>query len=270
MDADAGNEAPAYTLPFLPASLPLFRTRERPVRVRARDGQAVDKTRRFVHSIAGLGPGRPILGPGAPLRVARVPFFGAPAVSRSTVHVTFPTLTRVLVVALVALLSASAEAQTRTLPGGRRAEARLAQGTASFYAASLHGRRTASGERYDRHALTAAHRTLPFGTRLRVTNTRNGRSVVVRINDRGPFHGGRVLDLSNAAAAAIGMTRSGTARITYEVLGRGESAEATPRARRRSAPEATPVAPAVEPTPVEAPRPPLADAVTPEPSAVQI
>ena len=129
-----------------------------------------------------------------------------------------------LVLALVALLAASdAEAQTRTLPGGRRAEARLSHGTASFYAASLHGRPTASGERYDRHALTAAHRTLRFGTRVRVTNTRNGRSVIVRINDRGPFHGGRVLDLSNAAADAIGMTRSGTARITYEVLGRGDT-----------------------------------------------
>lgn len=153
-----------------------------------------------------------------------------------------------LVVALVALATTAAEAQTarpaeagRTLPGGRRAEARLAHGVASYYAASLHGRPTASGERYDRAALTAAHRTLRFGTRVRVTNTRNGRSVVVRINDRGPFHGGRVLDLSNAAASAIGMTQSGTARIAYEVLGRGDvTAEAAPRS---SAPTETPAPP---------------------------
>ncbi len=131
----------------------------------------------------------------------------------------FSATARLLVVALAALLLSTApEAQTRTLPGGRRAEARLEAGTASYYAASLHGRRTASGERYDRHALTAAHRTLPFGTRLRVTNQRNGRTVIVRVNDRGPFHRSRVIDLSGAAADALGMRGAGTARITYEVL----------------------------------------------------
>lgn len=121
-----------------------------------------------------------------------------------------------LLIALVGL-SLPAQAQ-RVTPGGRRAEARLDRGTASYYAASLHGRRTASGERYDRHALTAAHRTLPFGTRLRVTNERNGRTVLVRVNDRGPFHRSRVLDLSGAAADALGMRGAGTARITFEVV----------------------------------------------------
>jgi rare lipoprotein A len=89
-------------------------------------------------------------------------------------------------------------------------------GGASWYA--LHSR-TASGERMNPGRLTAAHRSLRFGTKLRVTNSRNGRAVVVRINDRGPFIRGRILDLSRAAANSIGMTRSGTARVCYEVLG---------------------------------------------------
>ena len=84
--------------------------------------------------------------------------------------------------------------------------------TASWYGPGFHGRRTANGETFNTHALTAAHRTLPFGTRVKVTNVGNGRSVVVRINDRGPFVHGRVIDLSQAAARVIGM--SGTARIT--------------------------------------------------------
>jgi peptidoglycan lytic transglycosylase len=84
----------------------------------------------------------------------------------------------------------------------------------------LAGRRTASGERFDPAALTAAHRELPFGTRLRVTNLDNGRSVTVRINDRGPFAQGRILDLSFAAARELGMLRSGVARVRIEVLGR--------------------------------------------------
>ena len=91
-------------------------------------------------------------------------------------------------------------------------------GRASFYAQRFAGRRTASGERYRPHRLTAAHRTLRFGSRVRVTNLRNQRSVVVRINDRGPFHRHRVIDLSRAAAERIGMVRSGTARVRLEVL----------------------------------------------------
>ena len=92
------------------------------------------------------------------------------------------------------------------------------QGQASFYADRYHGRRTASGERYDRGALTAAHRTLPFGTRVRVTHQGNGRETVVRINDRGPFVRGRVIDLSRRAAEELDMMRSGTApvRLTPE------------------------------------------------------
>ncbi len=120
----------------------------------------------------------------------------------------------------MAALAVPAAAQTVT-PGGRRAEAR--RGVASFYAASLHGNRTASGARYDRSAYTAAHRTLPFGTVLRVTNERNSRVVYVRVNDRGPFHRARVLDLSGAAADALRMRGAGTARITFEIVPRDEA-----------------------------------------------
>lgn len=92
-------------------------------------------------------------------------------------------------------------------------------GTASWYGGKFHGRRTANGETYNQHALTAAHRYLPFGTEVVVTNQNNGRSVVVRINDRGPFSGGRIIDLSRQAANQIGMVNAGTARVTVEVIG---------------------------------------------------
>ncbi|MBW4556960.1 MAG: septal ring lytic transglycosylase RlpA family protein [Trichormus sp. ATA11-4-KO1] len=94
------------------------------------------------------------------------------------------------------------------------------QGIASFYGRDFAGRPTATGERFNPEAMTAAHRSLPFGTRVRVTNTRNGRSVVVRINDRGPFIRGRVIDLSTGAARSIGMISSGVAPVKIEVLGR--------------------------------------------------
>lgn len=86
-------------------------------------------------------------------------------------------------------------------------------GMASWYGPKFHGRRTANGERYDMHALTAAHPTLPFGTRLAVRNPRTGQQVVVRINDRGPYKGHRILDLSFAAATAVGVVRPGTAIV---------------------------------------------------------
>jgi rare lipoprotein A len=89
---------------------------------------------------------------------------------------------------------------------------------ASYYGQAFAGRRTASGERFNPGAMTAAHRTLPFGTRVRVTHARTGRSVVVRINDRGPHVKGRAIDLSSGAAKAIGM--GGTANVRIEVVGR--------------------------------------------------
>jgi rare lipoprotein A len=89
---------------------------------------------------------------------------------------------------------------------------------ASWYGPGFHGRRSASGERYNQNELTAAHRTLPFGTNVQVTNLNNGRSVVVRINDRGPFARGRVIDLSAAAARVLGMVQSGVAPVHLEIL----------------------------------------------------
>ncbi|MCQ0989369.1 septal ring lytic transglycosylase RlpA family protein [Jiella marina] len=93
-----------------------------------------------------------------------------------------------------------------------------ASGNASYYGKRFHGRTTANGERFNMNAMTAAHKTLPFGTKVRVTNSRNGKSVVVRINDRGPYHGGRVIDLSRAAASRIGMIHSGTAPVKIDIL----------------------------------------------------
>lgn len=87
------------------------------------------------------------------------------------------------------------------------------QGQASYYADRYHGRRTASGETYDRNALTAAHRSLPFGTRVRVTRLDNGRDTVVRINDRGPFVRGRVIDLSRRAAEELDMFGPGVVDV---------------------------------------------------------
>jgi rare lipoprotein A len=93
------------------------------------------------------------------------------------------------------------------------------RGMASWYGPGFHGNRSASGEIFNQNAMTAAHRNLPFGTQVRVTNLNTGIAVVVRINDRGPFSRGRVIDLSAAAARAIGMIGSGVAPVTVEVLG---------------------------------------------------
>lgn len=94
----------------------------------------------------------------------------------------------------------------------------LGTGVASYYGRRFHGRQTASGERFDMHGLTAAHRTLPFGSKVRVTNPRTGKSVVVRINDRGPFSGKRAIDLSRAAAEEIGLIRAGHGSVELELL----------------------------------------------------
>ena len=94
----------------------------------------------------------------------------------------------------------------------------LIKGKASFYGSEFNGRKTANGEIYDETALTAAHRTLPFGTVLRVTNLRNGLSVIVRINDRGPFHPDRVIDLSKNAAEEIDLITYGVTDIEAEIL----------------------------------------------------
>jgi rare lipoprotein A len=94
----------------------------------------------------------------------------------------------------------------------------IAEGNASFYGARFHGRRTASGATFNKHAMTAAHPNLPFGTRVRVTHIGNGRSVIVTINDRGPFVKSRIIDVSRAAAEQLGMVQQGVARVRLEQL----------------------------------------------------
>ncbi len=91
-------------------------------------------------------------------------------------------------------------------------------GQASYYADAFHGKLTASGEIFDMNKLTAAHKTLPFGTILNVKNLKNGRSVMVKINDRGPFSGSRVLDLSKAAAQALDMIRDGVIEVEITIM----------------------------------------------------
>lgn len=101
------------------------------------------------------------------------------------------------------------------------------EGVASWYGHPYHGRKAANGERYDMEKMTAAHRTLPFGTVVAVENRENGKKVQVRITDRGPFVDGRVIDLSRAAAEAIGMIGPGTARVKLRVEGYGPAREET-------------------------------------------
>ncbi|MFV3411415.1 septal ring lytic transglycosylase RlpA family protein [Pseudomonas nitroreducens] len=122
--------------------------------------------------------------------------------------------------ALVGCLALLAGCSTTSYDSGTEVSGRgyRAEGTASYYGKAHHGKRTASGERFNQNALTAAHRTLPFGTRVRVTNLDNDRSVVVRINDRGPFGRGRIIDVSKAAAEQLNMLRTGTARVRLEGL----------------------------------------------------
>jgi rare lipoprotein A len=91
-------------------------------------------------------------------------------------------------------------------------------GKASWYGGRFHGRKTASGERFNKHGYTGAHRKLPFGTIIRVTNLRNGKEVYIKVNDRGPFVKGRMLDISRAAAEAIGSINRGVMRVKVEVI----------------------------------------------------
>ena len=93
------------------------------------------------------------------------------------------------------------------------------EGIASWYGSDFHGKRTANGERYDMYSMTAAHKLLPFNTQVKVTNLQNGRSIVVRINDRGPFVANRVIDLTHTGASQIGMIGPGTARVRVETVG---------------------------------------------------
>lgn len=95
---------------------------------------------------------------------------------------------------------------------------KTAKGGASFYADKFHGRTTANGEKYDKNKYTAAHRKLPFGTMLKVTNLANGKSVIVRVNDRGPFVKNRIIDLSRRAAQELDFIRQGVAKVKIEII----------------------------------------------------
>ena len=111
--------------------------------------------------------------------------------------------------------------KTSTGPEGRKkkpAAKHNHSGTASWYGPGFHGKKTASGEIYDQNKLTAAHKTLPLGSKARVTNLDNGSAVEVEINDRGPFIEGRIIDLSRAAARALGFVKSGTAPVRVELI----------------------------------------------------
>lgn len=100
----------------------------------------------------------------------------------------------------------------------RVATAASETGLAAVYNTKLNGHKTASGERYDKNQLTTAHKTLPFGTQVKVTRVDDGKSVVVRVNDRGPFHAGRVVDISSAAAKAIGLGGNRMTEVTVDVV----------------------------------------------------
>jgi rare lipoprotein A len=119
------------------------------------------------------------------------------------------------VIAAAIIAGAGCRAKTDYFP-----ETHTQTGVASWYGGEFHGRLTSSREVYDMNDLTAAHKTLPLGTQVAVTNLKNGQSVVVRINDRGPFAKNRLIDLSYAAARAIGLIGPGTAPVRIEVLGR--------------------------------------------------
>lgn len=100
---------------------------------------------------------------------------------------------------------------------------RPAEGLASWYGSNFHGRMTANGEIFDRDSIAAAHTTMPLPSYARVTNMQNGHSMIVRVNDRGPFHGNRVIDVSEKAASALGFHRQGTARVRVEYVGRAST-----------------------------------------------
>jgi rare lipoprotein A len=119
-------------------------------------------------------------------------------------------LLTLFIVAILISLPVSASARVK--------QGQTQRGVASYYHDSLHGRKTASGEVYNKRISSAAHKSLPLGTKVRVTKVSNGKSIVVRINDRGPFVRGRIIDLSRRAANDLGIIHSGVARVKVEVL----------------------------------------------------
>ncbi|MCQ2228884.1 MAG: septal ring lytic transglycosylase RlpA family protein [Bacteroidales bacterium] len=113
--------------------------------------------------------------------------------------------------------SASSSVSSKSSTGGLKVGA-VTTGQASYYSDKLHGNTTANGEKYDKRAMTCAHKTYPFGTMLKVTNTTNGKSVTLRVNDRGPFKAGRIVDVSGAAAEKLDMKTAGVVNVKVEIV----------------------------------------------------
>lgn len=130
---------------------------------------------------------------------------------------------RIRLIALLAVLAFTACATSAQESGRSGTQTALYSqvGVASWYGGKFHGRKTASGQVYDMNRMTAAHRTLPFGTKVEVTNLRNGRSVVVTINDRGPFIKGRIIDVSRRAAGKLGFRNQGVAKVRVRAVPTG-------------------------------------------------
>ncbi len=128
-------------------------------------------------------------------------------------HITVKTVLALLLLAAISGCSIAPQ-----IGSGGKWVGHKETGKASYYADKFQGRKTANGEIYKAGKKTAAHRTLPFGSQVKVTNVRNGKSVVVRINDRGPFVRGRIIDLSRSAFSSIGSTRDGLLNVRIEVV----------------------------------------------------
>ena len=137
---------------------------------------------------------------------------------------------------------------TTLVPASLRAQ-QVQEGMASYYNDKFHGRKTASGEPYDKTRFTTAHRTLPFGTILRVTNLSNGRTVNVKVNDRGPHKPERIVDLSRAAAEQIDLVRAGVARVRVEVVRNGQVSPPSPQPVVNTQPQTSPPVPSPRPNP---------------------
>jgi rare lipoprotein A len=126
--------------------------------------------------------------------------------------------TGAVVFMIIAMSGCSASRGEPAAPAPGRPDVPWQEGIASWYGPGLNGRPTASGEVFDQDAMTAAHPELPFGTRVRVVNTQNGRDVIVRINDRGPFTGSRIIDLSRGAARVLDMIAAGTVQVRIYII----------------------------------------------------
>jgi len=124
----------------------------------------------------------------------------------------------VVIIGLMFISSCSSIIRFSSDNFGDLGNSKIFRGYASYYAEQFNGKKTANGEIFDMNKMTAAHKTLPFNTKLRVTNVKNGRTVIVRINDRGPFSGNRVIDLSKKAAIELDMIRDGVIEVECEVV----------------------------------------------------